>query len=79
MSLEFGAQRLGLFQSSVQRSDFGTGAGDLVLDHAQALRFTGLTGRSFGEPDAGLIGFGARLVERAAQLLEPTLEQQGPV
>src|SRR2546429_7115448 len=25
------------------------------------------------------IGFGARLVERAAQLLEPALEQQGPV
>src|SRR3989454_2884002 len=41
--------------------------------------FTGLTGRSLGEPDAGLIGFGARLVERAAQLLEPALEQQGPI
>src|SRR2546429_4532612 len=25
------------------------------------------------------IGFGARLVERAAQLLEPALEQQGPI
>jgi hypothetical protein len=49
------------------------------LDDAQALGFTGLTGRSLGEPDAGLIGFGARLVERAAQLLEPALEQQGPV
>src|SRR4051812_41197168 len=63
----------------MQCGDFRTGAGELVLEHAQALGFTGLTGRSFGEPDAGLIGFGARLVERAAQLLEPTLEQQGPV
>src|SRR5882762_8790629 len=63
----------------MQRGDFRTGAGDLVLDHAQALGFTGLTGRSLGEPDAGLIGFGARLVERAAQLLEPALEQHGPV
>jgi len=63
----------------VQRGDFRTGAGDLVLEHAQALGFTGLTGRSLGEPDARLIGFGARLVERAAQLLEPALEQQGPV
>ena len=63
----------------MQRGDFRTGAGDLVLEHAQALGFTGLTGRSLGEPDAGLIGFGARLVERAAQLLEPALEQQGPV
>src|SRR6266545_377977 len=74
-----GAQRLGVFQSPVQRGDFRTGAGDLVLEHAQALGFTDLTGRSLGEPDAGLIGFGARLVERAAQLLEPALEQQGPV
>src|SRR6266850_4605946 len=79
MSLELGAQRLGVFQSPVQRGDFRTGAGDLVLEHAQALGFTDLTGRSLGEPDAGLIGFGARLVERAAQLLEPALEQQGPV
>jgi len=79
MSLELGAQRLGVFQSPVQRGDFRTGAGDLVLEHAQALGFTGLTGRSLGEPDAGLIGFGARFVERAAQLLEPALEQQGPV
>ncbi|PYP13378.1 MAG: hypothetical protein DMD54_16925 [Gemmatimonadetes bacterium] len=68
-----------MFQSPVQRGDFRTGAGDLVLDDAQALGFTGLTGRSLGEPDAGLIGFGARLVERAAQLLEPALEQQSPV
>src|SRR5436309_2167070 len=79
MSLELGAQRLGLFQPPVQRGDFRTGAGDLVLEHAQALGFTGLTGRSLGESDAGLIGFGARLVERAAQLLEPALEQQSPV
>src|SRR6266850_2896776 len=79
MSLELGAQRLGVFQSPVQRGDFRSGAGDLVLEHAQALGFTDLTGRSLGEPDPGLIGFGARLVERAAQLLEPTLEQQGPV
>ena len=63
----------------MQRGDFRTGAGDLVLEHAQALGFTGLTGRSLGESDAGLIGFGARLVERAAQLLEPALEQQGPI
>ena len=79
MSLELGAQRLGVLQSPVHRGDFRTGAGDLVLNRAQALGFTGLTGRSLGETDAGLIGFGARLVERAAQLLEPTLEQQGPV
>jgi len=79
MSLEFGAQCFGLFQSPVQGGDFRAGAGDLVLDHAQALGFTGLTGRSLGEPDAGLIGFGARFVERAAQLFEPTLEQEGPV
>jgi hypothetical protein len=79
MSLELGAQRLGVFQPPVQRGDVRAGAGDLVLDHAQALGFTGLTGGSLGEPDAGLIGFGARLVERAAQLLEPALEQQGPV
>jgi len=79
MSLELGAQRLGVFQSPVHRGDFRTGAGDLVLNRAQALGFTGLTGRSLGEPDAGLIGFGARLVERAAQLLKPALEQEGPV
>jgi len=79
MSLEFGAQRLGVFQSPVQRGDFRAGAGNLVLDHAQALGFTGLTGRSLGEADAGLIGVGARFVERAAQLFEPALEQQGPV
>src|SRR5258705_3841972 len=79
MSLELGAQRLGLFQSPMQRGDCGTGAGDLVWEHAQAQVSTGLTGRSLGERDAGLIGFGARLVERAAQLLEPALEQQGPV
>jgi hypothetical protein len=74
MSLELGAQRLGVFQSPVQCGDFLTGAGDLVLEHAQATSLTGLAGRSLGEPDAGLIGFGARLVERAAQLLEPALE-----
>ena len=79
MPLEFGAQRLGLFQSPVQRGDFLTRAGDFVLEQAQAAGLTGFTGRSLGEPDAGLIGFGARLVERAAQLFEPTLEQQGPV
>jgi hypothetical protein len=79
MSLDLGAQRLGLFQSPVERGDFRTGASDLVLDYAQALGFSGLTGGSLGEPDAGLIGFGARLVERSAQLLEPTLEQEGPV
>src|SRR5436309_14931219 len=79
MSLELGAQRLGLFQPPVQRGDFRTGAGDLVLEHAQALGFTGLTGRSLGESDAGLIGFGAHLVERTAQLLEPALEQPSPV
>src|SRR5205807_8304853 len=52
---------------------------DAVSGHAQALRFPGPSGRSPGEPEAGLIDFGARLVERAAQLLEPALEQQGPV
>src|SRR5258705_835458 len=79
MSLELGAQRLGEFQSPVQRGDFLPRAGDLVLEHAQAPGFTGLTGRGLGDPDAGLIGFGARFVARAAQLLEPALEQQSPV
>src|SRR6266550_5895957 len=65
------------WSSDVCSSDLG--AGDLVLEHAQALGFTGLTGCSLGESDAGLIGFGARLVERAAHLLEPALEQQGPI
>ena len=63
----------------MQRGDFFTRAGDLVLQHAEAPGFTGLTGRGLGEPNAGLIGFGARLVERSAQLLEAALEQQGPV
>jgi len=63
----------------VQRGDFLTRAGDFVLQQAQAPGLTGLTGRSLSEADAGLIGFGARLVERAAQLFEPTLEQQGPI
>ena len=79
MSLELGAQRLGVFQSPVQRGDFLAGAGDLVLEQAQAAGFTGLAGESFGEPDAGLISFDARLIERAAQLLEPALEQEGPI
>ena len=79
MSLELGAQRLGVFQSPVQGGDFLTGAGDLVLKQAQTPGFTGLTGRSLGEPSAGLIRFGTRLVERAAQLLESALEQQRPV
>jgi len=48
MSLEFGAQRLGVFQSPVQRSDFLAGAGDFVLEQAQAPGLTGLTGRSLG-------------------------------
>jgi len=68
-----------VFQSPVQRGDFFTGAGDFVLERAQAVGFSGLTGRGLGEPDAGLIGFGARLIERTAQLLESALEQQGPV
>lgn len=63
----------------MQRGDFLTGAGDLVLEEAHAPGLTGLTGRGLGEPDAGLIGFGARFVERAAQLLEPAFEQEGPV
>lgn len=79
MSLLFGAQRLGVFQSPVQGGDFLAGAGDLVLEQAHAPSLAGLTGRGLGEPNAGLIGFGARFVERAAQLLEPALEQEGPV
>lgn len=63
----------------MQGGDFLTRAGDLVLEQAQATSLTGLTGRSLGEPNAGLIRFGTRLVERAAQLLEPALEQEGPV
>lgn len=63
----------------MQRGDFLTGAGDFVLEQAQAPGLTGLPGRSLGEPDAGLIGFGTRLVERAAQLVKPALEQEGPV
>ena len=79
MSLELGAQRLGVFQSPVQRGDFLTGAGDFVLEQAQTPGLTGLTGKSLGEPHAGLICFGTRLVERAAQLLKPALEEEGPV
>ena len=79
MSLELGAQRLGVFQPPVQRGDFLTGAGDFVLEQVQATGFTGLAGRSRGEPDAGLIRFGTRFVERAAQLVKPALEQEGPV
>ena len=79
MSLELGAQRLGVFQSPMQGGDFLTGAGDLVLEQAHAPGLTGLTSRSLGEPDAGLICFGTRLVERAAQLLETALEQYSPV
>ena len=69
MSLELGAKRLGVFQPPVQRGDFLTRAGDLVLEQAHAPGLTGLTGRRLGEPDAGLICFGPRFVERAAQLL----------
>jgi hypothetical protein len=49
------------------------------LEPAQALRFICLAGGGFGQLDAGLIGFGARFVERAAQLLEPAFEQQRPI
>ena len=63
----------------MQRGDFLTGAGDLVLEQAHAPGLTGLTGKSLGEPDAGLIGFGTRFIERAVQLLKPALEQEGPV
>ncbi len=63
----------------MQRGDFLTRAGDFVLEQAPRPSLTGLTGRGLGEPDAGLIGLGACLVERAAQLLQPALEQQGPV
>jgi hypothetical protein len=68
-----------VFQSPVQPGDFLTGAGELVLEQAQATSLTGLAGRSLGEPDAGLICFGTRLVERAAQLVKPALEQERPV
>jgi len=63
----------------LQRGDFCTGAGDLVLDHAQALGFTGLTAAASARRMRGLIGFGARLVERAAQLLEPGTRGAGSV
>lgn len=79
MSLELGAQRFGVFQSPMQGGDFFTGAGDFVLEYAEALGLGGFTGGSLGDPDAGLIGFGARLVERSAELLEPALQQQGPI
>ena len=68
-----------MLESPVQRGEFITREGELVLEQAQAPGLTGLTGRSLGEPDAGLICFGTRFVERAAQLLEPALEQEGPV
>jgi hypothetical protein len=32
----------------VQGGDFLTGAGDFVLEHAEALGFTGLAGQSLG-------------------------------
>ena len=66
MSLELGAQRLGVFQSPVQGGDLFTGLGDLDLEQAETLSLAGLTRSGFGEPDAGQIGFGTRLVERAA-------------
>jgi len=62
------------FQSPVQGGDFRTGAATSSWSTLSA-GFSDLSGRRLGEPD-GLIGFGARLVERAAQLLEPALEQQ---
>ena len=68
-----------MFQSPVQGGDLLTGLGDLALEHAETLSLAGLTGGRLGEPDAGQVGFGTRLVERAAQLLQPALEQHGPV
>ncbi|HET8712314.1 MAG TPA: hypothetical protein VFM23_01370 [Gemmatimonadales bacterium] len=79
MSLEFGAERLGVFQSAMQGGNFFTGAGKLRLECAEALRFAGFAGGRFGEPDAGLIGFGTRFIEGAAELFQPTLQQQGSV
>ena len=79
MSLKFGAQRLGVLQSPVQGGDLFTGLGDFVLELAETLSLGDLTGCRLGEPDAGQIRFGTRLVERAAQLLQPALEQNGPV
>src|ERR1700719_2520952 len=79
MSLQFGAQRLGVFQSPVQGGDLLTGLGDLVLEQAETLSLADLTRRGLGEPDAGQVRFGTRLVECAAQLLQPALEQYSPV
>ena len=74
MSLELGAQRLGVFQSPMQGGDFLAGAGEFVLKQAQAPGLTSLTCRGLGEADTSLICFGTRFVQRAAQLLEPALE-----
>ena len=66
MALEFGAQRLGMFESPVQGGDLLTGLGDLFLEQAETPSLAGLTGRGLGESDAGQIRLGTRLVERAA-------------
>jgi len=63
----------------MQGGNFLAGLGDLVLEQAETLSLADLTRRGLGEPDAGQVRFGTRLVERAAQLLQPALEQYGPV
>ena len=63
----------------MQGGDLFTGLGDLVLEQGEALSLADLTRRSLGQPDAGQVRLGTRLVERAAQLLQPALEQYGPV
>ena len=79
MSLQSGAEGLGVFESPMQGGDLLTGLGDFVLENAKTPSLAGLTGRRLGEPDPGQIRFGTRLVDRAAQLLQPALEQHGPV
>jgi len=68
-----------VLQSPVQGGDLFTGLGDLVLEQAETLSLADLPRRGLGEPDAGQVRFGTRLIERAAQLLQPTLEQYRPV
>ena len=79
MSLEFGAQRLGVFQSPVQGGDLFTGLRDLLLKEAETLSLADLTRGGLSEPHTGQVCLGTRFVERAAQLLQPALEQNGPV
>src|SRR5262249_3022487 len=79
MSLQLGTQRLGVLEPAVQPAASPPGPGPPVRHRAGARGPAAPASRSLCEPDAGAIRFGASLVEREALLLEPALEQHGPV